>query len=70
MYNAQMFLLEQQASRRPKPMSPAEMVRFYGQPKKHQAGLLQTTGNFLIAAGQKLRAQGQAKAAPPAFQSK
>jgi hypothetical protein len=70
MDNAQMFLLEKQASRRPKPMSPAAMVRFYSRPKKRQAGLLQTAANFLIAAGQKLQAQGQAKAAPPAFQSK
>jgi hypothetical protein len=67
---AQMFLLEQQASRRPKPMSAAEMIRFYRRPKKHQAGLLQTTANLLIAAGQKLQAQGQTKAAPPAFQPK
>lgn len=70
MYNAELYLLEKQASRRTKPLSWAEMVRVYGQGQQNKPSLLQRSGSWLIAVGQKMQGQPQSKAAKPAFQAK
>jgi hypothetical protein len=69
-YNSEMYLMEKQANRRTKPLSRAEMRQIYGRGQSHKPTWLQRSGDWLIAAGQKLQAQGQSPAATPALGAK
>lgn len=70
MYNSEMYLVEKQANRRARPLSRAEMRQIYGQGRSYKPTWLQRGGDWLIAAGQKLQAQGQSPAATPAMGAK